>query len=45
VQGPKPKPNYAAMVVGPTTENRACVVRYKRRTAPLQGPFKVGISK
>ena len=32
---PLPLPNHTAMVVGPLQTNRACVVRYRRRTAPL----------
>ena len=37
---PLPKPNYAAMVVGPT---QPTMIRYKRRTTPLptEGPFNL----
>lgn len=33
--GPLPKPNYAAMVVGPMQDNDATKVRYRLRTTPL----------
>ena len=35
--GPLPKPNHAAMVVGPLQTNRSCVVRSRRRTTPRPG--------
>jgi len=38
VVGPLPKPNHQAMVVGPLQTKKSCIVRYRRRKAPLPAP-------